>query len=638
MKSHYFFVTALLLTAIPISVSATTYFVDADGGNDDNAGATTSTAWRTPPGTRTTNNSGFVSGGTWGSISSTNKIKCGDTIVLKAGTTHSATDGGSWLIDSGLYTKGCSSAGLRIVVGNSANGLWSGAGGHFLFDGTGMSVYNGAGTDQECWPDHPGLVQVCRLDKITIEGQSEGSRFIVQNAATQHSHTEYLFQFHGMGEEVTDAAFRWFELRNARSGFNAGRVNGLFLEHGIIHDTSICGGLQFGMNADNFVRRAAARDIEIYNTGSATSSTGCNDAVFITGNIQIWLLDLIIRNNQHRGINTGCIWGPSCSTPGRYRSRYLQVYSNGTACPAANCRGAGIFTSHEETSIAENHRDTNTYLRTYSNDGGAGLTGYANAVTQFWNVTVFREATDGNYRPFLIDTTGEQTYLMNISHQHSTGFVGNWNTNNSGGTQRCLEPIMLNTCFRPLSNSSPLGFSHSNCSNFSTGTYETPPDFLQSSTNKLNTTTCMPNFANISGACATGTYSACDFTPGSGSSLIDAGRTFLLANGAGTGNTINVKANGGKGDPEDFFIAPNSFYLADQLPATYRQVQISGSCGVRDITSLSATSITFSGPACSWSDNAGVHIPYAGAAPDIGAIEFVGTEAPQSPLNLRVVP
>ena len=59
------------------------------------------------------------------------------------------------------------------------------------------------------------------------------------------------------------------------------------------------------------------------------------------------------------------------------------------------------------------------------------------------------------------------------------------------------------------------------------------------------------------------------------------------------------------------------------------KVQIEG-CGVRDITALTATSITFT-PPCTWADNAGVHLPWAGAGPDIGPRESGLTGGPAAP-------
>jgi hypothetical protein len=129
-------------------------------------------------------------------------------------------------------------------------------------------------------------------------------------------------------------------------------------------------------------------------------------------------------------------------------------------------------------------------------------------------------------------------------------------------------------------------------------------------------------------------YALVDFRPTAGSSLIDKGRFLMRANGAGTNaTTVTVKSNGGSADPRNYFIAPNS-YLGPLASDT--KVQIEG-CGVRNIVTMTATSITFT-PSCSWTDNAGVHLPWAGPAPDIGAYEIGLTGGPASPVLISVEP
>src|SRR5207253_1852951 len=82
----------VLLFCLPAGqVFATTYYVNPQGGADTNDGISPSTSWQTVPGTRTQDNSAFLRP-QWGSITQSNKVKCGDTILLKGGTTHSAAN------------------------------------------------------------------------------------------------------------------------------------------------------------------------------------------------------------------------------------------------------------------------------------------------------------------------------------------------------------------------------------------------------------------------------------------------------------------------------------------------------------------------------------------------------------------
>jgi len=77
---------------------AATYYVDPATGTNTNNGTSSTTPWQNPPGTRTPSDldsdgcNGFISC-TWGDlsttplgpISTTNKIQCGDVILLKGG-------------------------------------------------------------------------------------------------------------------------------------------------------------------------------------------------------------------------------------------------------------------------------------------------------------------------------------------------------------------------------------------------------------------------------------------------------------------------------------------------------------------------------------------------------------------------
>jgi hypothetical protein len=93
---------------------AAIYYVDPATGANTNNGTSPTTAWRNPPGTRTTSDSGFISS-TWGAVSTSSKIQCGDTILLRGGATQMSAQGGAWRIDDkgdttrgpGYYTSGC---------------------------------------------------------------------------------------------------------------------------------------------------------------------------------------------------------------------------------------------------------------------------------------------------------------------------------------------------------------------------------------------------------------------------------------------------------------------------------------------------------------------------------------------------
>jgi hypothetical protein len=93
---------------------------------------------------------------------------------------------------------------------------------------------------------------------------------------------------------------------------------------------------------------------------------------------------------------------------------------------------------------------------------------------------------------------------------------------------------------------------------------------------------------------------------GDNSDIIDKGRFFLMTVGSGKStNQITVDS-----DPGIYF-----------FPGDTIQIE---KAGIRVVKSLSDTSITISGKEISYKNGQGIHLPYIGSAPDIGACEFAG--------------
>ncbi len=125
------FALSILLAAASCSFGAT-YYVDPDGGSDAAAGTSQGAAWRTIPGTRTTDGSGYLNVA-WGSVTTSARIGENTTIKVKSGTTHSSADGGYiWMTGAGYYETGCS----NIVIEKDTT--WSS--GDTVFDGNGMTI------------------------------------------------------------------------------------------------------------------------------------------------------------------------------------------------------------------------------------------------------------------------------------------------------------------------------------------------------------------------------------------------------------------------------------------------------------------------------------------------------------------
>ncbi len=128
------------------------------------------------------------------------------------------------------------------------------------------------------------------------------------------------------------------------------------------------------------------------------------------------------------------------------------------------------------------------------------------------------------------------------------------------------------------------------------------------------------------------------------------GRRVLHGVECGSGNTVNVTCSGLTTDPRFYFPQPSDYYdlsndeckgkgtrVGDSANPGCYDIEIAGACGVRQITSMTATSITFSGASCSWASGAMVHIPWEGNAPDVGAMEGFSSGV-HAPVLLEVVP
>jgi len=129
----------ILLLAFTLQACGATYYVDFVAGNDASAGSGQGTAWKTIPGTRTADDSTYVTasyGG--GTISTAAKVQAGSIINLKSGTTHNSANGGKVLIDSTYYVTTASQA-TPITIRRDPT--WGS--GEVMFDGTNINLTSG---------------------------------------------------------------------------------------------------------------------------------------------------------------------------------------------------------------------------------------------------------------------------------------------------------------------------------------------------------------------------------------------------------------------------------------------------------------------------------------------------------------
>lgn len=166
------------------------------------------------------------------------------------------------------------------------------------------------------------------------------------------------------------------------------------------------------------------------------------------------------------------------------------------------------------------------------------------------------------------------------------------------------------------------------------------PDFNLTGSNSGNAR-ANPGFKNRGGP------NVADYQLTSASTeYINKGGSFCKAatNQATPSNTVTVTCNGNFSDPRKYFPQPSDFYdvsngdckntgtrSGDSSNPGCFDFQIEG-CGIRQIVSMTANSITFSGGTCTWAQNAMVHIPWTGSAPDIGAMEAPSKPRPMPPV------
>lgn len=622
-RSRFFGAAVLFVLACSATAAqGATYYVDPASGNNSNAGTSTGAPWRNPPGTRNTGNGGFI-GSSWGGITTSNKLACGDTVILRAGATQGSAQGGAWLIDSNYYSNCTAASPITIKVSSAAQ--WAGSSGHFTLNGSGISpTYS----QTRGYDSHRALINVADRAHIRVVGEDASRRLVVANTS------EWSINAHCAG--CTSSGFRgnWLELRDGDAGFNIGDYNDWQVSNSIAHDLRATGWAT-GLNSDRPVDRGGFVDVEVYRSGSSTQASGNDDGFFFVGGRGVWCVRCVSHHNNQRGFNTGVI-ANTAGNQFNFRFRNIVSYDNGQVCTPSGgvgCIGAGFEVSGNDFQTSAN--SFNHILgATFFHNGDTGAGNYLAATLEIWNAVFYRtHYKRQDLASVLWDTTSKQLSLFNSVDLGRPGFQAfAWNNSNPQAQQPRLPPITGNNCFSPpSSNSNTLGIS-----NLSTGTYSNPPSWI-GSTNQVGTSACVPNFTALHDS----TYASTNFTPTAGSSLIDNGRFVMLASAAGSNSTtIPVKANGGSSDPRNFFIGQDSFLDPAQAD---RQIQIEG-CGQRTAVSMTASSITFT-PACSWASNAGVHLPWAGNRPDIGAKESGlsgggggGGGAPAPPQLLSVDP
>jgi hypothetical protein len=149
-----FIVSLLILLALPSLVSAETYYVDFDSGDDTDSGTSRLDAWKTIPGTRNMANNNYVCPG---GCSGWKRINAGDIIKLRSGTTYDSGDGGRIRINSDYYSIDATPENPISIERDTGWGA-----GSVIFDGTGIPM---SSTGE-------ALISVYDLGGIELDGGS----------------------------------------------------------------------------------------------------------------------------------------------------------------------------------------------------------------------------------------------------------------------------------------------------------------------------------------------------------------------------------------------------------------------------------------------------------------------------------
>lgn len=643
------------------NASAATYYVNSGGlCNDANTGLSSATSWCSPPGTRTISNSGFLRTA-WGGVNTLARIQCGDTILLRGGATYNSAIGGAWRIDSSYYASACAATSpITITVATSAE--WTGSSGHFTFDATGIS-----GTSPQFGPTGAcggggfcGVVDVEAVSTITIGGRSTGQRFILQNVTVNSSGNDGGLQL--FNARRIDA--RWFNI-GPRDFMNnedqAGAINTGQLDNSIVHNILIDRwtegpGVQAGLQVASRHHSVAFVDVTVRLSGidNPNAPNQAGDAFQLGGGEfvdtmggggGIWCIRCSAEDVFWPGTDSGGNGSGSLEQVYRYREFHAlgAGRTNAQASVAAGFQSAG----DNNCTGGDNQLVVITHSSFYSNrfygftgPHGGGLAILYNNLFyrggQIWgDMRYDRSACNHSFFNNIVKTATLPWYhntanlVENVNPLMNFNLYDYWTSGNDAfSTFRFTGPNLFSASGVTFNNAAAQsGFTGPN-DKISTSTVRYDPKWTSLGGN------C--NRAFVDGGAAAG-FADCNFNLQPGSPAIDAATFFLRANGAGTNaSTITVRTNGQvgghSGDPRVYFVEPSSFWRA-----TGDTIEIEG-CGSVQIGGMTATTITFT-PACSWSDGAGIHLPWTGARPDMGPLEFgVSGTAPAAPRNLRTVP
>jgi len=519
-------VIVLLLLLASSQAAAATYYVDPSRSPcataDAGAGTSPAAAWCTPPGTRNTANSGFLRS-QWGSITPSNKIACGDAILLKPSSTQTSTQGGAWLISNsapawngqpanGLgYYSLCSSSN-PITIRIATTGEWAGStAGNFIIDATSITAAD-AGYIGSPGGTH-GIIALTYVSGVSIAGLDANNRIEVKNiAAPNDALTCGLIA--GQNDSlpaISDLAFGWFYVHDntVGSGVCFGGVTNSRAAHGITSKT-VRAGMNCGLGNDKVCDGVGWVDIEVDHAGNVSvGNNGCQaytDAFMLNGARRVYILKSQAHDSGCSGMNIGLarhqqtenlrtlIRGfDSWNNGNLQHCSNLTVCTTNTDCPTPTTDGVCYaWFAQAGWQGGGDHWCGNAYdlittiegAHFYQNSRNGFQANHSAGQTEFWNVDVFRNGRLANDQAFNWDQVSCRTVIRNSIHvKRSESFV-------SGGSSG-----QYNFCKESCAN------VHAACSGPSDTTTCTGCDHSQSSVDCV-ATQCLYGCRNVGALCA----------------------------------------------------------------------------------------------------------------------------------------
>lgn len=643
------YIVALILLWAPL-VGAATYYVDPATGDNTQDGTSSSTPWLNPPGTRTADDSGFWSA-TWeagaSDITTSNKITCGDTILLKGGSTQTSTEGGSWLIadgngptppGSGYYDTECHDS-SAITIRVATSGEWTGSSGNFTINGTGViaTCLGNCETPPDDNDGSDGLVLIQDIENLTIGGNSATQRFMARDADDGESDKAsgiLATRSSGgtcgsCGAKLRKFRAQWLELvANDQNGISVSYADNWVVTDSISYD-NMDRGFDTGDGSDNHVTHGAFVRCTAYNNGLAEVCEGSGDAFMFLGVEDLWIIDAESYENHCLGFNSGNSWAPKVTANWVTRIRDGEFWDNGVAVVEASGRAA-------ITQSGDSDQDFPYVIliiqgaTTYRNPVRGGLWFPHDAgIVHAWHMTLFNDGYTGGGGSITYERTAEASSVYN-SLIVSGGVP--WSHNKAGAIYDNIPTTDYNLVdFRSSASETFSSFWYDGATwteESKTFTEAAAGDHGFLGANELisygavdGVTDYDPGFTDIGGNCdqSPWTYEDCDFTLQATSDAVDAGTTYFTANAAGeSSQTLYLNTPSNILDASWVFIEDDSF-----LDAVADTIRV-GSC-TAVISDIPAPTTILLATACDWADGDGVHLAssWSGTAPDIGANEYV---------------